>query len=96
MGGGGARVFSVSEESQSFTALELSICEEGWMWSEQKLGQVVVCACVCVCVCVCVCCENSITPIDGFHEAWLHFWRSRVGVCVQCGCVQNTGKKVLH
>ena len=20
--------------------------------------------------------------IDGFHGAWLHFWRARVGVCV--------------
>ena len=29
--------------------------------------------------------------IDGFHGAWLHFRRARVGVCVWCICVHNTG-----
>ena len=24
-------------------------------------------------------------------RAWLHFQRARVGACVQCSCVQNTG-----
>ena len=33
---------------------------------------------------------------DGFHGVWLHFRRARVGVCIWCGCVQNTGKEVLY
>ena len=24
----------------------------------------------------------SLTSVDGFHRAWLHFWRASVGVCV--------------
>ena len=36
-------------------------------------------------------------PIDGFHGAWLHIRRARVGVCVLCSCVQtDTGKEALH
>ena len=31
--------------------------------------------------------------IDGFHGAWLHFQRARVGVGIRCGCVQNKVKK---
>ena len=32
------------------------------------------------------------------HKAWPwpHFWRAKVGVCVWCSCVQNTGKEALH
>ena len=29
------------------------------------------------------------SAIDGFHEVWFHFWRTRVGVCIQCSCVQK-------
>ena len=31
---------------------------------------------------------------DGFQ--WFHFWRARVGVCVQCSCVHSTHKEGLH
>ena len=26
--------------------------------------------------------------------AWVHFQRAKIGVCVWCRCVQNTGKEV--
>ena len=34
--------------------------------------------------------------IDGFHGAWLHFWRARVRVCVQSSCVDTISKEGLH
>ena len=32
-----------------------------------------------------------VVDLHGFYWAWLHFQRARVGACVQCSCVQNTG-----
>ena len=36
---------------------------------------------------------HGISPVN-VHGAWLHFQRARVRVCVQCSCVQNTGREV--
>ena len=35
--------------------------------------------------------DHTTFAINGFHGAWLHFQRARVGVCVYSSCVQTTG-----
>ena len=39
---------------------------------------------------------GPVLSMDGFHGAWLHFWRARVGICVQCRAAMIYHMSLCH